>query len=107
MITVLLWHLLALQKPATSRDEASRSAPTPISNGQEALKEMFKVRSHPGNANQEVPSYTHQNAWDQKQETAHAGEDVEQEEHFFIAGDNENLSNHFGNQYGRFSENLD
>jgi hypothetical protein len=62
MITVLLWHLLALQKPATSRDEASRSAPTPISNGQEALKEMFKVRSHPGNANQEVPSYTHQNA---------------------------------------------
>ena len=58
-------------------------------------------------SNQEVPSYTHQNAWDQKQETAHAGEDVEQEEHFFIAGDNENLSNHFGNQYGRFSENLD
>ena len=51
--------------------------------------------------------YTHQNAWDQKQETAHAGEDVEQGEHSFIAGDNENLSNHFGNQYGRFSENLD
>ena len=35
-----------------------------ISNGQEALKEMFKVLSHQGNANQndpEIPSYTHQN----------------------------------------------
>ena len=35
-----------------------------ISNGQEALKEMFKVLSHQGNANQndpEIPSYTNQN----------------------------------------------
>ena len=35
-----------------------------ISNGQEALKEMFKVLSHQGNANQndpEIPPYTNQN----------------------------------------------
>ena len=35
-----------------------------ISNGREALKEMFKVLSHQRNANQnssEIPSYTHQN----------------------------------------------
>ena len=35
-----------------------------ISNGWEALKEMFKVLSHQGNTNQnnsEVPSYTGQN----------------------------------------------
>ena len=35
-----------------------------ISNGQEALKEMFKVLSHQGNANQndpEIPPCTNQN----------------------------------------------
>ena len=35
-----------------------------ISNGQEALKEMFKVLSHQGNANQKDPEillYTNQN----------------------------------------------
>ena len=35
-----------------------------ISNGQEALKEMVKVLSDQGNANQnnsEIPSYTYQN----------------------------------------------
>jgi mannitol/fructose-specific phosphotransferase system IIA component len=36
-----------------------------ITNDQEALKEMFKLLSHRGNANQnssEVPSNTHQNS---------------------------------------------
>jgi hypothetical protein len=40
---------------------------------------MFKVLRHQENANQnndEFPSYTHQNDKDQKQEIAHAGEDV-------------------------------
>ena len=34
-----------------------------ISNNQEALKEIFKVLSHQGNANQnpEIPPYTNQN----------------------------------------------
>jgi hypothetical protein len=35
-----------------------------ISNGQEALKEMFTILNHQGNANQidsEIPLYTHQN----------------------------------------------
>jgi hypothetical protein len=35
-----------------------------ISNGEEALLEMFNVISHQGNANQidpEIPSYNHQN----------------------------------------------
>jgi hypothetical protein len=35
---------------------------------------------------------------------AHADEDVEQREHFFIAGRSANLYNHFGNQFGVFSE---
>ena len=39
------------------------------------------------------------------QEIAHAGEDVEQGEHFFIAAVSSNLESHFGNQYGGFSEN--
>jgi hypothetical protein len=39
--------------------------------------------------------------------TAHAGEDVEQGEHFSIAGGCANLYNHFGNQCGGFSENWD
>ena len=37
--------------------------------------------------------------------TAYAGEDVEKEEHSFIAGGNTNLYNHFENQYCGFSEN--
>ena len=34
------------------------------------------------------------------QVTAHAGEDVEQGEHSFIAGWSANLYSHYGNQYG-------
>ena len=36
---------------------------------------------------------------------AYAGEDVQEGEHSSIAGEKENLYNHFGNQYGGFSEN--
>jgi hypothetical protein len=34
-----------------------------------------------------------------------AGKNVEQEDHSSIAGGNENLYNHFGNQFGGFSKN--
>lgn len=37
--------------------------------------------------------------------TADAGEDVEQGGRSSIAGGNANLNNHFGNQFGSFSEN--
>jgi hypothetical protein len=36
---------------------------------------------------------------------AHAGNEVKQGEHFFIACGSANLYNHFGNQYGSFLEN--
>ena len=39
------------------------------------------------------------------QVTADAGVDVEQGEHFFIAGGSANMYNHFENQPGSFSEN--
>ena len=39
--------------------------------------------------------------------SVHASKDVEQEEHFFIAGESTNLYIHFGNEYGGFSENWD
>ena len=35
----------------------------------------------------------------------HTGEDVEQGEHFSVAGGNTHLYSHFRNQYGSFSEN--
>ena len=37
--------------------------------------------------------------------TAHAGEDVDQEKHSSLTGGRANLYNHFGNQFGHFSEN--
>jgi hypothetical protein len=37
--------------------------------------------------------------------TAHVGEDVEKEEHFFIAGGIANWYNHSGNQFEGSSEN--
>jgi hypothetical protein len=37
--------------------------------------------------------------------TAHAGEDVEKKENFFIAAGIEDRQNHSGNQSGGFSEN--
>jgi hypothetical protein len=39
--------------------------------------------------------------------TTHAGEDVEQGEHFSIAGGSANLYSHFRNHYGKFLEILD
>jgi hypothetical protein len=36
---------------------------------------------------------------------AHPGENMEEEEHLFIAGRNANLYNHFENQFGSLSEN--
>jgi hypothetical protein len=41
----------------------------------------------------------------QTQVTEHAGKDVEQGEHFSTAAGRANLYNHFGNQFGSFSEN--
>jgi hypothetical protein len=38
---------------------------------------------------------------------AHAGEDMEQGKYSSIACGNKNLYNHFGNQLGGFSENLE
>ena len=37
--------------------------------------------------------------------TAHAGEDVEQEDHSSIAGGSSNFYNDYGNQFGSFLEN--
>ena len=51
-----------------------------ISNGQEALKEMFKVFSHQGNVNQNNPENTlHQSGWRRLKPlvTAHAVTDME------------------------------
>jgi hypothetical protein len=39
--------------------------------------------------------------------TPHAGEVMEQGEHFSIAGGSANLYNHFGNQFDNLSENLE
>jgi hypothetical protein len=81
-----------------------------ISNDQKALKEIFKVLRHQGNANQNnsgIPFYTNQNGYDQNLEIARAGEDGEQGKHAFIACSIANLYNHFGNQFGSFSENLE
>jgi hypothetical protein len=39
------------------------------------------------------------------QAKAHAGEDMEHGQYSFIAGGTRNLYNHFGNQFGGFSEN--
>ena len=71
---------------------------------------MFKVLSLQGNANQnncEVPSILHPSEWlrSKTQGTAPAGENMEQGEHFFTACESANLHNHFGNQFGGFSEN--
>ena len=52
-----------------------------------------------------IPSYTCQSGKGQKLNWAHAGKDVEQQEHFSIAGESANLHNNFGNQFGSFVEN--
>jgi hypothetical protein len=57
--------------------------------------------------NSGIPFYTNQNGYDQNLEIARAGEDGEQGKHAFIACSIANLYNHFGNQFGSFSENLE
>ena len=56
------------------------------------------ILSHQGNANQ---NYLNQSEWPKsiKQMIAHAGEDVEQGEHSFIAGGSTNLYSHYGNHW--------
>ena len=67
-----------------------------ISNGQEALKEMFNVLSHQGNANHnisEVLLYPSEMVRSKSQEIAHTGNDIEQGEHSLIASRSANLYN--------------
>ena len=62
---------------------------------------MFSFHRQQGYSNQntyDVPSYTCQNV--QKQVTANVGLDVEQGEHFWIAGRSIYLHRDFGSQYG-------
>jgi hypothetical protein len=51
--------------------------------------------------------YLHSSEWlrSKAQMLVHAGEDMEQVENSSIAGGSANLYNHFGNQFGGFSEN--
>ena len=90
-----------------------------ISNGQEALKEMFKVLNHQGKANHnisEVHLYPSEMVRSKSQEIAHTGKDIEQGEHSLIASRSANLNNQSGNQFsactisrnqfGSFSENM-
>jgi hypothetical protein len=77
-------------------------------NGQEASKEMFKILSHQGNANQNdpgIPPHTSQCLRSKIQVTADAGEDVVKEKHSSIAGGIAIWYNHSGNQFGSSSEN--
>ena len=70
---------------------------------------MFKVLSDQRNANQNGPEILtlYQSEWlrSKPQVTAHVGEDVEKEEHSFIAGEIANWYNHSRNQSGGSSKN--
>jgi hypothetical protein len=73
-------------------------------NDQEPFKEMFIILRHQRNANpndSEIPS-----KWLRlkTQGRTHDNEDVERREHSSIAGGSANWDNHFGNQFGCFSE---
>jgi hypothetical protein len=79
-----------------------------LTNGLEALKEMFNILSHQENANQnDSETILQLSEWlrSKTQLTVHAGDDVEQGEHFSIAGGSTNLYNHFENEFDGFSEN--
>jgi hypothetical protein len=72
------------------------------------LKEMFKVLSHQGYANQnnlEIPSYTNQNKWSKNSSDSTCDKDVGKEEHTYAAGGIANWYNHSGNQSADTSEN--
>jgi hypothetical protein len=76
-------------------------------NGLETPKEIFKVPSDQRNENQnnpEIPPYTNQ-IRSKPQVTTHVGEDVEKEEHSYVASGIANWCNHSGNQSGGSSEN--
>ena len=68
---------------------------------------MLNILSHQGNANQNNPETlyaSHQSEWlrSKTQVTANAGEDAEEEEHFFITGGIASWYNHSENQSGSF-----
>jgi hypothetical protein len=72
-------------------------------------KKMFSILNHHGKHKSKHPwdSTSHQSEWlrSKTQVTADSGEDVEKEEHSFIAGGIVSLYNHSGNQSGGSSEN--
>jgi hypothetical protein len=80
-----------------------------ISNGTEWLKKTLNKLSHQGNANRNNTEvlilYPSKRIRPRSQKIVHAGKDVEQGKHIFTAGVSTNLYNHFGNQFGGFSEN--
>jgi hypothetical protein len=68
---------------------------------------MSNVFSHEGNGNQMILRFHRTSvrmARSKSQVKAYSGEDVEQGEHFSIAGWIANLYNHFGNQFGNISK---
>jgi hypothetical protein len=88
--------------------ELNRVLSRGISNGPEAIKEMFNICSHQENANQNNPEIPpHQSEWlrSKAQATAHAGKDVEKTEHSSIADGITNWYNHSGDQSGGSLEN--
>jgi hypothetical protein len=68
---------------------------------------MFNLSSHQGNANQNdsILYLPVRMAKIKTQVTAQAGEYVEKEKHSSIVSGSANLYNHYGNQFGSFSEN--
>ena len=77
------------------------------SNGQETVKEMFNILSHQVKTTLRFHLIPIGMAKIKKKKSrkAHACEDVEQGENSSIAGESINLYNHYGNQFGCFSEN--
>jgi hypothetical protein len=70
-----------------------------VSNGQEAIKEMLRVFSHQGNANQNDSPIKMAKI----KNSPHAREDMKQDGHSSIVGGSANLHNYFGNQFGGLS----
>ena len=78
-----------------------------ISNGQEALTEMFKVLSHQGmQIKTTIRSHLIPIRMTKIKNSRDSTccKDMEQGEHSSIAGGNANIYNHLGNQFGGFSE---
>ena len=70
---------------------------------------MFNITTYQRNTNQnynEVPPYTSQNGHLQKNtQTLNAGQGLEKREPSYTVDGNVNQNNHYGKQYGGFSEN--